>query len=129
MKLEAKDLRIGNLIWLKIHHHPVIVEQIYIPFHEYNFWLTTDLHEGEKIEDYEPIPLTEEWLLKFGFEKKGKRISKEWFYLWHDEGKIVFAIAEMIENIGKYLIINYVHELQNLFHSLTGEELTLNQNP
>ena len=73
----------------------------------------------------EPIPLTEDWLLKMGFKIQGRRISKDWFYLWYDDEKIIFALAEMQEETGAYLIINYIHQLQNLYFSLTGKELQL----
>ncbi len=75
--------------------------------------------------DLKPVALTEELLLKLGFVKKGKRWSKDWFYLWEDNYNIVFALAEMQESIGKYLNIEHVHQLQNLYFALTGEELTI----
>ena len=70
----------------------------------------------------EPIPLTEEWLEAFGFQKVGA-----WFY------KGDFALRPKSEFIGlEYggfilsildIHIDYVHTLQNLYFPLTGEEL------
>ena len=75
----------------------------------------------EDLEYCKPIPLTEEWLLKFWFisnpyedryEKGSIHIecikTKGETYLW-------------IENMPH---IKYVHQLQNLYFVLTGEELT-----
>ena len=75
---------------------------------------------------HQRIPITEEILLEMGFQIHGRRISKDWFYLWSDNQKIVFALAEMQEETGAYLVINFLHQLQNLYFALTGEELTIN---
>lgn len=76
-----------------------------------------------------PIPLTEEWLSKFGFEKSEK--DKEGYQIWIFNGdECIFRIKHIIYF---YLCdtnyfgteIRYVHELQNLYFALTGQELTI----
>lgn len=91
---------------------------------------------GQEIEDYmdfkEGIPLTPEWLERFGFYKVGEddwRISEfrirftefdqPAFNLWTN------GDSEFCESIGQD--IKYVHQLQNLYFALTGEELELKQ--
>ncbi len=72
--------------------------------------------EYEKIQ---PIPLTEEILLKFGFEKKGD--------FWFVKSGIKIENRNNGFSYFRYLNeikILSVHQLQNLFFSLTGEELT-----
>ena len=73
-----------------------------------------------------PIPLTEEILLKFGFKEKSK--SKN-FYL----GNFRFHISKPANYDGFIFCdgydvitdkIKYVHQLQNLFYSIIGKELT-----
>jgi len=116
--MKAQELRLGNII-SRMHdiNEPVI---------EIVDMFTIDwINRNPNNETYKPIPLTEEWLLKFGFEKKGKRISKGWFYLWDENGIVVFALAEMQDYTGCYLKIKYVHQLQNLYYALTGEELCI----
>ncbi len=70
----------------------------------------------------EPIPLTEEWLIKFGFIKHGKY---GYFYLDNfiiDKNKLgKFFMCD----IDIHVEIETVHHLQNLYFALTGEELTL----
>jgi len=68
-----------------------------------------------------PIPLTEEWLDKFGFERnRDPQIVSPNRVLW---------FVNMLEfNEGFYcnetgLTVYYVHQLQNLYYALTGEEL------
>jgi len=88
----------------------------------------------------QPIPLTEEWLIKFGFTIHDKKYSlnyggesmrfailetkREPFVLFF-HGKFGFNINEGRKN-GDYCI-ETVHQLQNLFHALTGQELTTKQ--
>jgi hypothetical protein len=76
--------------------------------------------------DINPIPITEEWLLNLGFENGTTNelklathatVSKDgmnegWWvlYLGHNALHVKFQ---------------YVHQLQNLYHSLTGKELNL----
>ena len=75
-----------------------------------------------------PIPLTEEWLLKFGFDldieddgfQKGKyKVSVS------DEGCLFFIyIGYYPEEIAEF---KYVHQLQNLYFALTSEELEIKE--
>lgn len=87
----------------------------------------------------EPIPLTEEWLVKFGFEEYSKHINGD-FELCIKSDKpshhIVVRITRsnfsvfnhsecdftQIQFINR---VKHVHQLQNLVHALTGEELTI----
>ena len=72
--------------------------------------------------DIKPIPLTEEWLMKFGFKKYNK-------YGWYEINNY-----NQINLKGDYLVngiqcisnkIYNVHQLQNLYFAQTGEELEL----
>jgi len=124
--MEAKELRKGNYFTDKTES---IFKLKRIEFEEYDsdddFTLVYGISiNGEYLwhEEAEPIPLTEEWLLKFGFyrgfggEPKveiNKNIS-----LSYNEGEIF---------IGDDIVLNhikYIHQLQNLYFTLTGKELT-----
>ena len=76
-----------------------------------------------------PIPLTEEWLLKFGLEENDytyiKGVHQKVF-----SGLMKFEFNETLKNwefsvgyITDITRILYVHELQNLYWCLCGEEL------
>lgn len=76
-----------------------------------------------------PIPITEEWLLKFGFYKF---IGWDDFEFWRPKnfgGGNDFEL--MVTNSGFELpsgaICKFAHQLQNTYyyHLLTGEELTI----
>jgi hypothetical protein len=102
--------------------------------------IETDIH-GRSISEYspleslnlKPIPLTEECLVRFGFEYidyyNNYRIiagdyynsvqlrDGEWLYNGDISDAECYGIRE----------IKYVHTLQNLYHALNDEELTLNE--
>lgn len=89
------------------------------------------LHKDKILIDFHPIPLTEEWLLKFGFELINESPINYKIYALNF---ISFnVIKDFKPNLYKaevysvtYPIIKYVHQLQNLYFALTGEELILN---
>ena len=73
-----------------------------------------------------PIPITPEWLERFGFKKHlafEKRID--------EKNSIAYSVPNTLTSIYtmgalvQFCHIKYVHQLQNLFYALTGGELTL----
>lgn len=91
-----------------------------------------------------PIPLTEQWLLDFGFKTKPSCNKDEyhvtlddgWAYMCLDfeGGASIYACLDDFKN-GSYAcleekaIVKHVHQLQNLYFALTGEELKTDQKP
>ena len=87
----------------------------------------------------EPIPLTEEWLINLGFEKSKGNFSIDFSLGYLElEYHVIMDLWEFnIVNVGDAwddpVIVSlkspqYVHQLQNLYFALTGEELTLTNN-
>ena len=128
--MKAKDLRIGNYIDYKTEREIVTMQISY----EY----IRLIHNGNK--NFKPIELTEEWLLKFGFEKsdnefytetfKGDNKSDYYFCIRINDNLCDLVICERVDEINNYDLIvpkyiQHVHQLQNLYFALTGEELTL----
>lgn len=75
--------------------------------------------------EIEPIPLTEEWLLKLGFENLnyGWYLNKiKLFDYSYKKGSINLKINSFDVPSTQ---IKYVHQLQNLHFALTEEELTI----
>jgi len=82
-----------------------------------------------------PIPLTEEWLIKFGFIKVGS----EWKLFPCFEVQIIVFNEDNYNGVMFYTrtihtnytpiycgnYINYVHQLQNLYFALTNQELEI----
>lgn len=79
--------------------------------------------------EYSPIPLTEEWLLKFGFDKEEVTDGFEFVHCTSEFNIVVrlFYVdsfkAFQFNDMDVY--IKYVHQLQNLHFALTSEELII----
>lgn len=87
-------------------------------------------------DDYhvKPISLTEEWLIKFDFGYKSKSSCTEWsiglFSLTTDHED---EYGDPTDGYDKFYYsfekeVKYVHQLQNLYFALTGEELNVINN-
>lgn len=116
--MEANELRIGNYVKypLNTNDNPLIVAGIV------GNKIFTDSYEGDS-ECFFPIPLSEEWLLKFGFEKVDINNYKLGDYsILLAKNEIRFIICNYME-IPPSVKIKYVHEFQNLFFVLKGKEL------
>ena len=138
--MKSTDLRIGNYVYYE--HTTHIVSGI----HEnkvYSWWVkdgepvieyeAKDI-SGTQVENpymdvvsqYEPIPLTEEWLLKFEFWTSDwdihSTLRKQVLdsSLVYDKDNKTFDLGDLLN-----IKIEYVHQLQNLYFVLTGEELKL----
>ena len=123
--MKATELRIGNYYQYAGNGGIVYTQVQAIKYNQ--FGLLSDF-DGTNFEICKPIQLTEEWLLKFGFEL----INNEFFRSRNSE-ICLFWTANKNKIIPEYnekrLITGYdfkhVHQLQNLYFALTGEELTL----
>lgn len=122
--VESKHLRIGNLV--QDGDVVRVVESITptgINFSNY--------YEGYSecdISYISGIPITEEWLERSGFNKNkdkyvlGQLYINSTFSLWYegiDETGEEFELC--------YVTLKYVHQLQNLYFVLKGEELTIQE--
>ena len=120
--MKASELRIGNLV--DLGNRIAKISEIY-----HTACTVLDLEETQDtIEDYErtkPIPLTEEWLLKFGFDRN---IVEDYPIFQNQVLMIEYYEACSDVYVSDYCKIStkYVHQLQNLYFALTGEELILN---
>jgi hypothetical protein len=81
----------------------------------------------------EPLPITKELLLKFGFNnwlENEYSLSNGYFYCsfkFYKNGRIDTYFCGQNERFKNKdtMFFKYVHQLQNLYFALTGEELTL----
>ena len=115
--MEAKELRIGNLV-RDFSGRETTVEGI-----RPNIGKVETDKMDEDIDLLKPIPLTEEWLLKFGFEKY-EFDHKENQYRFKE--RLLVIRKGFFCDYGTSVELKHVHQLQNLYHALTGEELKIN---
>mgnify|MGYP003670777804 CR=1 FL=1 len=143
--MEAKELRIGNLVHYNANQKEVgtitgmqsaVSKQCYI-------YLNNRINSVLDLEEIKPIPLTDEWLFKFGFIKMKNYRTKQLGhskYDWFKDNTQFFSIEKHHSgdfNEGETFYptftfnncsfaLQYVHQLQNLYFSLTKDELKIN---
>jgi hypothetical protein len=132
MKPQPSEFRIGNLV-----KYDGRIFKMYSICPDYPFLDTTEFGVGVvEWKDIEAIPLTEDWLLKFGFKqlKENNSYPEDFAKIIYDNGRmrIYGNTIEWIESNDDYFfkIINtpkFVHQLQNLYFALTGEELEIKE--
>ena len=119
--MEATELRIGNWVYNQTtasyqQVYPMMIPQIH------------SIQKEGRGTNITPIPLTEEILLKCGFQMfRGE--------FWNSVSSSMDISIVILEN-KFYFVVNseyaitkhfiYVHELQNIYFALTGEELSIN---
>ena len=119
LTMKASELRIGNWVY-----KPEADENTEMFAHGIAaFALAESIRKSEQQAMYEPIPLTPEWLEKFGFENGVEFQGGRLFY--ENEG-ITLEAPNAGNCLDFGLPCKYVHQLQNLYFALTGNELTLN---
>jgi len=120
--INAKEVRIGN--WV-MHDKGNGFQEIMLACAE-DICLVQNHPEK-----FETIPLTEEWLTKFGFNRTTYNdpaldiesdFNAEIYYT--DDHRLFLHDCDG-GKIGRE--IQYVHQLQNLYFALTGNELIINQ--
>lgn len=144
--MEANELRINNYVLFSEDSTVFEVTEI----SKTSLSVKNETEEAWiEIDEFEPIPLTEEWLIKFGFKKiphftitnslikdigRNRHISigsvgtpNEMVFLCEtdsdDNKKITDLICLWNFDYDKKL---HVHQLQNLYFALKREELTTN---
>lgn len=107
----ATELRIGNLVSNTLGETKVVNTEILV-------YLLND-----KNNEFEPVEVTIDLLLSFGFSISvskdsgcGHATTRD-FSLWIDNGEIIYWKA-----VGS-IIIKYAHQLQNLYYWSTLKEL------
>lgn len=120
--MNANELRLKNLL----DYRGTIVEVGNLGYFFETVKPDTTLSYGsDDIRDYEPIPLTEEWLLKFGFIKV---MEKGNYITYSNKTKRIGMYKNYCIMRGHGVTFNYVHQLQNLYFALTRTELEIKQN-
>ncbi len=79
--------------------------------------------EKNNLNLYKPIPITKEWLVKFGFELLDTHIEKFPITLNTIKDGYDFSYFPSRHDEKGSVMIKYVHQLQNIYYDLTGDEL------
>lgn len=120
--IKATELRLRNRI-LDPFGREAVVDKLVINY-TYGTVALSAIDKGYQFESFicdncNPIPLTEEMLVRMGF----KSFCKD----WSKKGIIIHARKRGFVVNKKIPILNYVHQLQNLYWCLCGEELQIKE--
>lgn len=116
--IKAEEFRLGNLVYCKGKIDKLTrVED--------NNYCTENCGHGVWNDDLEPIVLTEEILLRCGFEKHLRAYKLKNFgkFMFSPEMGMSFYPAGNLIGLLKNDHIKHLHQLQNLYFALTGKEL------
>ena len=126
--MKAQELRIGNYV-NGIYSEGGFIGEVLTVDLEGCLIDTNGIYDLTSLKNIKTIPLTEKWLVKFGFEK----VREDAFdiqYKYFLENKNTFRVIGKSVSIRSGLSgitistnIEHVHQLQNLYFALTGEEL------
>lgn len=136
--MKASEFRIGN--WIRARGENWQVRSV--SYWEVAYELTTDSGfrwHSQSATTIKGILINEDWLMKFGFKKvKPSSFDKDDYEWIYEIGKRTNT-RNFDVSVGKYtdgnlvaflysgdaLDIQFVHQLQNLYHAIVGEELQI----
>jgi hypothetical protein len=122
--MKVNELRVGNFVMYADFETIFTVYSI----EKYGFGVENN-NEITWIgsEEIEPVPLTEEWLLKFGFKKTEWDNSNSYLFVTPECDYSIVVYSNGYLEIGGMVMrkIDYVHQLQNFVFALSGVELTI----
>lgn len=124
--MKTNELRIGN--WVKVHDPIFGVNTYKVATIRDNGIITLNDNMSCLVDNIEPIELTEEILVKIGFEKfvKSFRMELSGCRLDYFIDKTLYIYKKhtnccLIKDLE--IKCEYIHQLQNSFFLLTGKEL------
>lgn len=124
----STELRIGNIVNAS---DCINLEVLGISSSNVGLKLEHTKFISANIDELKPIPLTEEWLLIFGFDFSIDTWYLKGVAIWKTEccdakGNEEIGFFYELRDVGMMdMHIKYVHQLQNLYFALTGEELII----
>jgi hypothetical protein len=124
--MDIRELRIGNLIKSK-------------RFNQFIPAVISEFNDFDDFVNWKPYNINEETLIQFGFNVVLNNVSKIYKKYVDDKTKRCFYVH--LKNVGSNpmweityfqssnselsIIVQFAHQLQNFYHSVTGEFLSL----
>ncbi len=123
--MTVKELRIGNLV--QYQDEDVEIFKV-VQISKKMISVENNIESCHlDIEAFEPIQLTEEWLLKFGFYENENGFFRLDFCNMYFLYKYNYGFSFCKNNLEIECYSHFtVNQLQNLYFALTGEELKIN---
>lgn len=131
--MKADELKIGNYVYIPTMGEIILPSIVFKQVRAINIFGELTFFDGiDEPEFTYPalhctgVPITEEWLLKLGIKDRTLHINGVDFRLFRateENGQDCYVL----DVIDYFPLIRYVHQLQNLYFTLTGKELTINK--
>jgi hypothetical protein len=118
--MKVQDFRIGNIV--NYFYNETCLNGVVTSVNKKSITINNHATIKIKTNNISPIPLTEEWLLKFGYITHSHQ--KNYYTI---KGHIIWKCNEMFLCDKNGVHIKYVHQLQNLYWVLNGEELVIKE--
>lgn len=128
--MKSREFRIGNVVGCDGTPRPLVIQEIYESQITAGFLDEPDYEMDLMYPNLIGIPITEEWLKKAGF---GLSTGDKWSLL--SPRGCLFSLQNEKFNTAYKVYINfdytqsrfeYIHQLQNLYFALSGDELVFN---
>lgn len=137
--INIKELRLGNWVKAKYKYGDkepnfLQVENIQDDFLNQSYYCWGEVDDYISLSDTDPIPLTEDILVKCGFENVSEDANGRQFKYTISEVMVLYIVpgisgaylwysSDAGETTLSKLEYKCLHQLQNLIYSLTGQEL------
>lgn len=123
--MEASELRLNNLLM----YEDSIVPIIGMENNDESVIVKINSLTSVDYKKLKPIALTAEWFSRLGFKEAYRSKSRVRFdlpnYCRYDFDLDSNKILQGFLFFGNYIKCNYLHQLQNIYFTLTGEELKI----
>ncbi len=133
--MKANELRVGNIVFENVKSNNITCVQVSTikEIHDESVLLKHGLNP--QLDNIEPIKITSEWLINLGFEFYGFDKFQYLIYALSNviDGTSDFRVtglggkwyAQIDDSVCSWADLKYVHQLQNLYYAITGNELEL----
>jgi len=125
--IDKRELRIGNKVASPKHGLAIATIQ---GMATNNIVMLEEVSTYDFFSDIEPIPVTADWLLNAGFVDEGSHDYGNHHWVHNSlnvgfDGEAFYYVDDWgVHYLG---ICKYIHQFQNHYYCMTGEELTIKQ--
>jgi hypothetical protein len=119
MTLDSHEIRLGNTYKIELGDGTYKSDLI-------NLGDIENLLDDDLDDFYQAMEIDESWLIRLGFKPVSDRVYVKDYHYGYEFGITNHFVIKNGDHFIRYKHIKYVHQLENLYFALIGEELTYN---
>jgi hypothetical protein len=123
--INAQHLRVGNLVLYKPYGNKDGEMKTIQGMLGMKAFFDRHSNESGMFHNLQGIPLTEDWLNKCGFVEGIERMQGCLVYINNCSVKRIMDDLVYLDDLRYIRIVKYLHDLQNLYFAITGNELSI----